>query len=256
MPQPTGFTIPLSLPRRQINDYLAFASAVPTIPVERRMNLGRLVQARELASPRPGWCAIFTKAWGMVAARTPGLRRAFLTSPWARLYQHPINVANIAVERPYGGEDAIFFLQINRPEEKALIEIHNRLQWTKDRPLNSAATLRRQLRMASYPQAIRRLLWWAGLNLNGRQRARFFGTFGVSSYGNLGASSLHPIGLLTTTLNYGPIDAQGGVDVRIIYDHRTLDGGPVARALADLESVLDNEIVAELRFAEGLRVAA
>jgi hypothetical protein len=36
------------------------------------------------------------------------------------------------------------------------------------------------------------------------------------------------------------------VDVRIVYDHRVLDGATVARALARLEDVLNGEIAAEL----------
>ena len=32
------------------------------------------------------------------------------------------------------------------------------------------------------------------------------------------------------------------LDVRIIYDHRVMDGSTVARALADLEEVLNHEL--------------
>jgi hypothetical protein len=52
---------------------------------------------------------------------------------------------------------------------------------------------------------------------------------------------------LTTALNYGVIGPDGDVDVRIIYDHRVLDGATVARALVDLEAVLSQEVFAELR---------
>ena len=51
---------------------------------------------------------------------------------------------------------------------------------------------------------------------------------------------------LTTTLNYGVIGPDGGVQVRIIYDHRTMDGATVARALACLEAVLHGPIADEL----------
>jgi hypothetical protein len=78
------------------------------------------------------------------------------------------------------------------------------------------------------------------------------GTFGVSAYAGLGAASLHPRGLLTSTLSYGVIEPDGSVPVRITYDHRTLDGGTVARALADMERALHHEILAELRYMEGL----
>ncbi|MDP2296757.1 MAG: 2-oxo acid dehydrogenase subunit E2, partial [Pseudolabrys sp.] len=43
------------------------------------------------------------------------------------------------------------------------------------------------------------------------------------------------------------IDRDGNVNVRIIYDHRVLDGATVARALARLEEILNTEIVSELR---------
>ena len=46
------------------------------------------------------------------------------------------------------------------------------------------------------------------------------------------AGCRHPLSVLTTTLNYGVIAADGTVDVRLIYDHRVMDGSSVARALA------------------------
>jgi hypothetical protein len=56
---------------------------------------------------------------------------------------------------------------------------------------------------------------------------------------------------LTTTLTYGPIDpATGRVTVKIIYDHRVLDGAYVARRLRDIEEVLNGAILAELRSGE------
>jgi hypothetical protein len=80
-----------------------------------------------------------------------------------------------------------------------------------------------------------------------RQRPRYFGTFGISVYSGLGAESLHPISPLTTTMNYGVIAPDGAVDVRIVYDHRVLDGSTVARALVALEAELNGPVLAELR---------
>src|SRR5947209_19882486 len=89
MPQPRGFNLPLSLPRRFIGDMLHFTKAVPSIPVQRRMHLADLVAARAAAEPRPSWCSIFTKAYAFVTDATPALRRAYLSFPWPHLYQHP-----------------------------------------------------------------------------------------------------------------------------------------------------------------------
>ena len=253
MSQPKGFSMRLSLPRRMMCDYLHFAGKVPTVPVQRTMNLARLSDLRDNSTPRPGWCAIFTKAWGIVCARHPALRRAYLSFPWARLYQHPVNVATVSIERPYGGEDALFFRAIGQPEEKSLVEIDMRLKRAKDCPLESAAAYRRQVRLGSLPRPLRRAMWWWAIGANGRHRARFLGTYGVSAYAGLGSSSLHPIGLLTTTLNYGTVESSGRVDVRIVYDHRTLDGGTIARGLAELERVLTHEICLELGYLETLK---
>jgi pyruvate/2-oxoglutarate dehydrogenase complex dihydrolipoamide acyltransferase (E2) component len=78
------------------------------------------------------------------------------------------------------------------------------------------------------------------------------GTFGVSVYSALGAESLHPLSPLTTAFNYGVIQPDGHVDVRIIYDHRVIDGATVARALLDLEKVLNQDILRELQPSKGL----
>jgi hypothetical protein len=64
---------------------------------------------------------------------------------------------------------------------------------------------------------------------------------------HLGAELLHPLSLLTSTLSYGVIGSDGRVAVRLVYDHRVLDGAVVARALGELERVLNENILAEVR---------
>ena len=97
------------------------------------------------------------------------------------------------------------------------------------------------------PRPLRRLMWWAALNLHGPTRARFVGTFAVSSVAALGAGLLQLLSPTTCTLHFGLMDAKGNLDVRLSFDHRVLDGAPAARALTDLEGVLLNEVLAELR---------
>jgi hypothetical protein len=238
-----------------ICDLVHFAQRVPTVPVERRMALAPLVAVRDAAMPRPSWCAIFMKAYGFVAQAWPELRRAYLPFPWPHLYEHPINVASLAVERPFGDANAVFFAQVRSPEKLGLAELDARLRAFKEQPFDKVAAFRRFLRVGRLPRPLRRLIWWIGLNAWGRKRARYLGTFGITVYAGLGAASLHPLSPLTTALNYGVIGADGGVDVRIMYDHRTLDGGTVARALADLERVLNGAILTELRYLQRVDAA-
>ena len=99
-------------------------------------------------------------------------------------------------------------------------------------------------------------LWLAALNVSGPLRALRMGTFGVTAYSALGAESLHPISPLTTTLTYGVIAPDGGVTVRVVYDHRVLDGATVARALVLMEAILCGQIVRELEALAGQTAAA
>jgi hypothetical protein len=237
-----GRSLPLSLPRLWVGDLLHFAQKVPTVPVQRRMHIGALAAARRSLDPRPSWCGLFTKAYALVAARHPELRRAYLSFPRPHLYEHPVSIASVAVERRLGDEHAVFFTQIRDPDLHTPEQLDEHLKECKERPVESIGTFRRALRWSRYPRPVRRLLWWIGLNVSGYRRARNLGTFGVSVYSGLGAEALHPLSPLTTTLNYGVINDDGTVDVRVIYDHRVMDGSTVARALAELEEVLNHEL--------------
>jgi hypothetical protein len=246
MRRPVGRNIPLSLPRRFICDLVHFAHQVPTVPVQRRMQLACVSAARRQCHERPSWCAVFTKAYAVVAARRPELRRAYLSFPRPHLYEHFGNVASIAVERRVKAEDAVLFAHVRSPETLSLGELHRQLRSFKQDPIETVGSFRHALRMSGLPRPLRRLGWWFALNCWGRKRAHYMGTYGISVYAGLGAASLHPLSPLTTTLNYGVLEADGSVDVRLIYDHRVLDGAAVARALGDLEQVLETEICAEL----------
>jgi hypothetical protein len=250
-----GRWLPLSLSRRLICDLMHSARKVPTVPVERRMNLATVVAARRQAAPRPSWCALFTKAFAFVAAARRELRRAYLAFPWPHLYEHPTSVASIAIERQLHGEDVVLFAPLRDPVSHGLQELDARLRWYKDAAIEKITPFRRALAISSLPLPLRRFVWWFGLNVWGRKRANYMGTFGVSVYSALGAASLHPLSPLTTVLNYGVIDANGQVDVRLVYDHRVLDGATVARALEDLEKVLTCEILAELRYFKAVDAA-
>jgi hypothetical protein len=219
------------------------------------MNLAGVAAARRLARPRPSWCAVFIKAYAFVAAARPELRRAYLSFPYPHLYEHPVNIASIAFERSFGDEEAVFFSHLRSPEKLGLADIDLWLQQRKEQPIESIGAFRRALQISRLPLPIRRLIWWIALNACGWKRARRLGTFGVSVYGALGAASLHPLSPLTTALNYGPIDDAGDVEVRLIYDHRVLDGATIARALEDLERVIKCEILAELRYLQDVAVA-
>jgi len=240
-----GRAIPLSRPRRMIGDLLYFAAGIPSIPVQRRMSLAPVVTARAACLNRPRWTAIFTKSYGLVAGEFPQLRRAYIKIPWPMLYEYPASSANVVVEREYHGESAPFSILIKDPAARSLSDIGRILEHAVTAPIDSIKDFQRVMQFSVLPRPLRRLLWWLGLNI-GRQRPNFFGTFAVSVYSALNSESLHPLTPLTTVLNYGVINSDGDVTVRIVYDHRVMDGATVARALARLEETLNTRIVEEL----------
>lgn len=250
-----GKSLPLSRPRRLIGDLMHFAAGVPTVPVQRRMDLAAVAAARLACPDRPPWAAVFARGFALVAAEFPEFRRAYCKFPWPHLYEYPASVATVMIEREYRGERAVLALRVKDPARLPLAEIGRAIRAAATDPVERVSHFRRALRVAGLPRPVRRALWWVGLNV-GRQRANYFGTFGVSAYPALGAESLHPLSPLTATLTYGLVGADGWAPVRLIYDHRVLDGGTVARALTRLDEVLNTSVCAELRGATPTRRAA
>lgn len=242
-----GRSVSLSFPRRFIGDLLHFAKQVPTVPVQRLMNVAALRDVHARLSPKPSWCAVFTKAYALVAADTPALRRAFLDFPLPRLYEHPYSIASVAVETSYRGEPMVFFTRQHAPDRQPLAALTAHLAECKRSTVEGFEMYGLVRFVTALPRPIRRTLWWVSLNWWGGRRARRIGTFGVSVYSGLGVESLHPLSPATTTLNYGVIRPDGGVTVRVIYDHRVMDGATVGRALAALEEKLHGPVLDELR---------
>jgi hypothetical protein len=143
-------------------------------------------------------------------------------------------------------EDIVLFCLIRQPENRSLEEIQNIVRQHKEEPVESLRSYRRALAVSRIPWPLRRWFWYLSLNLFGRRRCHNFGTFSVSSVASQGAGVLKGLPILTSTLHYGLFN-HGCLDMRLTFDHRVIDGAAGARILTDLESVLNREIVLELR---------
>jgi hypothetical protein len=247
MHESKGNSLPITGPRRFIIDLIHFARQVPSAPVARTVNVSALFEPRLAHAAKPSWAVLFMKAYALVGANHPPLRRSLLQFPWPRLYEHPWMNCALALERSYDGEPGVFVGLFRAPELQTITQLQEALTWYKHHPLEQVGFYRQTLRFSRVPRPVRRFFWWTTLNVSGQKRAKRFGTFGLTSYGALGAESLHPISPLTTTLTFGPISPAGDVVIKLIYDHRVLDGAYVARRLRDIESTLGGEVLAELR---------
>lgn len=243
----TGKRMPLPLPRLWIADLLHASQRIPTVTVERQVNLAALAEARRWIIQPPAWVMLITKAYSIVAARRPELRRAYLPFPWPHLFQADESIASIAVEREYDGEPAVFFGYMRHPDQQTLPQLMGHLHRWRNAPVEHIRNFHRLIRYSRWPRPIRRMAWWYAANVSKSWRMRFFGTFGVSVTASEGATALNLISPLSTSVNYGIFTKDHRLPIRLHFDHRVLDGAPAARALNDLEETLNTTILQELQ---------
>jgi hypothetical protein len=208
------------------------------------MNLAAVAAARAQAAPRPRWMAIFVKAYAMVAAEIPDLRRAYLGLPRPHYYDYPTSIAMFLLDRPHDGEKFHFNYTIKDPAALPLAEIDRMITRAIEQPIDQVREYRRAVTIARLPTPLRRLLMWLGYNL-GRQRPKYFGTFAVTTHTEGRLSGL--LCAWTTRLSYGRLAEDGTMDVRVAVDHRVIDGPTGERALLRLEAILNGPIADELR---------
>jgi hypothetical protein len=137
--------------------------------------------------------------------------------------------------------------KVRSPEDQSLAEIDAHLRRYQEIPAHQITSFRQLLRLARLPWPLNRFFLWRILSLSGETRARRMGTFIISSLGKFGVEQVHPLSPLTTYFTFGPIDPDGGVTLKVVYDHRVMDGRCVARVLMRMEEVLNGTILNEVR---------
>ena len=244
----------ISLRRRLIIDLMHASRHVPFITLRRTISVAAVAHARATASSAPGWAAIFTKAFCLVARDEPVFRQLYIRWPWPHFYELSRSVASIAVARRDDGEDCVLMQTIRAPEDRTLAEIHADLKNASTAPADSVAAFRRSLLISRFPLPLRRLIWWIGLNI-GRQRGNHFGNLGVTSVSAFGPGELHALSPGPFILSYGVVDKEHRVDVVIRWDHNVTDAAQIAALLTRLEQVLNGAIADEIRASAEARAA-
>jgi hypothetical protein len=194
------------------------------------------------------------KAYAAVAAELPQLRQAHCRWPWPRVCESAENVAIVAINREYQGEERLCWGRFLSPETQSLAALQDDLDAYQGEPVEQI--FRRQVRLSKCPMPLRRTALWLNLNFAKRRRAKRLGTFSMSTLaGEQTLNRFHPT-LLTTSLSFGPLDEHGRAAVTLICDHRVLDGALGARALSALQAALIGSIADELRTLQAPRAAA
>ena len=233
------------MPRRHIADLMHASHRVPFVSLTRRLDIRQLLEARAAAAQRPGWAAIFVKAFALVAKEQPTLRTLYAKWPWPSFYELPYSVAMVAIARVEDGQDCVLPQKVPAPDRAPLVELDAQIRHAKEAPIAEVPAFRKILQVTRLPLPLRRLVWLVGLNF-GRQHANWFGSFGVTSVAAYGAGQLQAVSPGPYILSYGVVEDHA-IDVVIRWDHRICDAALIARTLTRLEQVLNGEIAAELR---------
>jgi len=242
---PKSHRLSISCNRALVLDGLHFARAVTLFPVERQFDLGDVAQLRSAQPTRISWAVLFLKAYAIVAREHAPLRQAYIRWPWPHLLESSYSVAMLAINREFQREDRLCWGRFDEPADQPLTRLHQRLEAYTHESVEQI--FKRQVRLSRLPTWLRRTLMWWNLNFAGSMRAKRLGTFSLSTLAGQGAlNRAHPT-FLTSSLTYGPIDAEGRATVTLLCDHRVLDGTVAARALVDLQNVMNGQIAAELR---------
>jgi hypothetical protein len=235
----------ISLPRRLIVDLMHASMRVPFVSLRRNLDIRTLAEARAAAVERPGWAAIFAKAFSLVARDEPVLRTLFVDWPWSYFYELPRSVGMIAIARKENGEDCVLPQKVAAPDEMSLADVDALVRYAKTAPIDEVPAFRKILRATRMPLPLRRLIWLIGLSI-GRQRANYFGSFGITSVAAFGSGELHALSPGPFIVSYGRLRPDHTIDVVIRWDHRVTDAAMIATVLTRLEQVLNTQIAAEL----------
>jgi len=236
--------IPLSLGRQTVADLSWASLRVPRCVMTARIAIPRCLAARAaLPAPRPPWTTLFLKAFATVSITQPALRRVHATLPSPRLIEAEQAIGCIILER--ADDTGLGFARITEPHHRPLPELAALLHQAKAAPAPEEKRFGRIQRFARLPWPLRRLLLRLGLAL-GAPLLRYGGTFAISTVGEHGAGIVDSVSILPCFLTYGPIGADGAVEVYLAFDHRVMDGADGAAALAALQSTLEGAITAEL----------
>jgi hypothetical protein len=115
------------------------------------LNVRGLQEARAQAAQRPGWAAIFVKAFALVAKEEPILRTLYVKWPLPAFYELPRSVAMVAIARVEDGQDCVLPQKVTAPDEMPLAEVDALIRHAKEAPINEVPAFRKILRTTRLP---------------------------------------------------------------------------------------------------------
>ena len=230
-----------------VSDIIGIANRTPLAAISRDLDLSLLNRYRRFTRPRISWNVMMMKAYGIVAARNPILRRMYVGFPWPHLYEHDQSVCMLTVARHFRGEERLFFARFGQPNLQSLVQLQTQYEHFRRAPVESIPQFRHQIRFAAAPWILRKLGWWTLFNLWPQKRATHAGTFGMSLSKYKEAIGSFHLGPCTSILGIDGHPRRGQSRILLTFDHRVIDGKPATDVLEDLKRALQTAITHETK---------
>ena len=239
----------ISANRRLVIEVFHLGKKGHTVGSESVINVAPAALVRDAAVKKISWLSIWTRALGIASQRWPELRTSYVPFPWPHFHLHPsMNVA-VFVERELDGQVVVFRHTLKDVQARSLIDIQrNSIEPIQSKSILSFPDVRIVMWMGKWvPFPILRLCFRLLHSLSGHVRSNVYGNASVNLM-NAPRTRL----LMSTTLSAfviypGIVDKNGDVAVQAFMDHRVIDGLQAGRILKEIESIINNEIVAELQ---------
>lgn len=241
-----GKRVPMTNDRRLVCDIVQLASRMPIVPLEKTFDVAELARVRRMVEPKISWAVIMMRAYGLVSAAHPVLRRVYVPLPWQHFLESPESVCMMTINRKVDGQDRLVFARFCRPEQYTLQQLEEQFDNYRKQPLENLKLVRHQLRFASMPWWVRKIGWGLMNRLMPRGRVKMTGTFGMSLSGLRDTWGTWHLGPCTTTLGYDQLCRNGKARITLTFDHRVLDGMPAFEILGEFEKTLKGQILGEL----------
>ena len=239
--------IRMSNARRLVDDVIRVANGMPLASLVRELELQGLCELRRKVRPRISWNVLMMKAYGIVSAQMPELRRSYVALPRPHFYEHHKTVCMLTMSREYQGEQRLFFARFGQPEEHSLVQLQERFDFLRKAPIEQIPQFKAQLRFAAAPWPIRRSIWWGMSHLWPAKRASHMGTFGMSLSGHKDSYGTQLLSPCTTSIGVDARPRKGISKLLLTFDHRVLDGVPATIVNEKLYFQLTRPITRELK---------
>lgn len=201
-----------------------------------------------LSGSRVTITAFIMKAIGIAQRDNPQSRTEVL--PWGKRVTYNNIVAGFTVERDVDHKDTVFFAEVSEPDSKSLSELASEIKTYSQNQIGEIAPLKKQLLFSGLPTILRRFMLSIATRIPAARLSFQRSTFGLTSLGKYGISSVLSPCICTSTFTVGSqedrvVAIKGDIFIKpmvtlvLSFDQRVMDPSLASRFLNEVKELLE-----------------